>query len=144
MRLSLGFIGYKNPVEDIRQQGDFMKRTLLGILVSIAGAVPVFSNASQHTGAQSARVARRASVMTVEGLMAVRRTQCMNSFGHAAFCDCINGYLPMAVDFRTYVSVTTASAEPRSPTGTAETQRLLELVRTIRDHCVASVVHNPR
>ena len=39
---------------------------------------------------------------SVEAILSDRRARCMRAIGNQAFCDCLNGDLPLAVDFQRY------------------------------------------
>jgi hypothetical protein len=58
-----------------------------------------------------------------------------------AFCDCLNGSLPLAIDFLRYIRVTTAMSVP-SPS--ADDRKLADLILAVRDQCVAAVFPTPK
>jgi hypothetical protein len=60
----------------------------------------------------------------------------MSAIGSPAFCDCLNAYLPLAVDFQTYIAVTTAGAHDQK---SSDNKKLTDLILSSRDICVAKV-----
>ena len=91
---------------------------------------------AQTTGDQASRLARATHETTVEVIMANRRSGCMNAIGSGAFCDCLNGALPLATDFLQYIRVTTAKSVASL---SADDRKLAEVVLAVRDQCVAAV-----
>ena len=111
-----------------------MKRLLLVIVVAAIGG-STFTHTAAQTGDQAVRLARSAFEKSVEVRMADRRSRCMSAIGSPAFCDCLNAYLPLAVDFQTYIAVTTASADNRQ----SSDDKLTDQILSLRDMCVAKV-----
>jgi hypothetical protein len=127
-------------------RGRMMKRILFALLVSAIVASVALPHAIEQykTGDQAARFARKVFAKSIEVIMAERRRQCMAAIGNLAFCDCINGYLPMPADFQTYIKVTTASREGSFEQMTSDDKTIVDAVLTTRNRCVEKVFGNPR
>jgi|HubBroStandDraft_6_1064221.scaffolds.fasta_scaffold1104511_1 hypothetical protein len=125
-----------------------MKRILLAILLGVMVLPSTLTHAAQRptkTGERAAKLARTALQTSVETIMADRRNKCMNAIGSPAFCDCLNGYLPMAADFQKYIVVTTTSrAEFGYEQLTRDDKEIADLIILTRDQCVAKVFATPK
>jgi hypothetical protein len=117
-----------------------MKRLLL-IIIGVAVGGSTFTHTAAQTGDQAVRLARRAFEKSVEVRMADRRFKCMSAIGSPAFCDCLNAYLPLAVDFQTYIAVTTVGAHDQEA---SDDKKLTDLILSSRDMCVAKVFATPK
>lgn len=114
-----------------------MKHLLTAFVVSAIGVMgAIHMHGAQTTGDQARRLARATHETTVEVIMADRRIRCMNAVGSGAFCDCLNGALPLATDFLQYIRITTAQSEVSL---SADDRKLAEVVLAVRDQCVAAV-----
>jgi hypothetical protein len=88
-----------------------MNRFLSAILVgmTVMASTATQASAQRKTGDDARRVSRRAFEISVDVRLADRRSKCMNAIGSPAFCDCLNGYLPLSVDFQRYITVTSTA-----------------------------------
>ena len=107
--------------------------------IGITGATQM--RGAQATGDQAGRLARATHQTTVEVIMADRRAGCMNAIGSGAFCDCLNGSLPLATDFLQYIRVTTVKSVASL---SAEDRKLTDVILAVRDRCVAAVFPTPK
>jgi hypothetical protein len=112
-----------------------VKRICYVILVVAAGATAP-SVAAQYTGRLGTVIGQRAFEASMRGRLDYRRSRCMNAIGSAVFCDCLNGALPLDIDFQQYITVTTADRPDQLPT---IDQRLTDAIIATRDMCVARV-----
>ena len=62
----------------------------------------------------------------------------MNVIGHAGFCDCVSGSLPIDVDFQRYVSVAMEREQSQTQTG------IVNAVLSTRNSCVAAAFGEAR
>jgi hypothetical protein len=102
----------------------------------LAAAVMVIcadSTGARQTGDRETAVAKAAFEASVRVRVRDRRTKCMNVIGHAAFCDCVSGSLPLDVDFQRYVAVALEREQSQDET------RVVNAVLSTRNSCVASV-----
>jgi hypothetical protein len=109
----------------------------LPLLILFTVTVLVTSPLAQYrTGDPSARVAQKTLEKSVETRLADRRGKCMSAIGSPAFCDCLNGALPLEADFQRYITVTTSSTSGQlSP----DDKKIASIILATRDECVARV-----
>jgi hypothetical protein len=105
------------------------------LTVTLALAAAVLPATPQATGGRNSRLAQTAFQLSVTARLAERKSQCMRAIGSNAFCDCLNGALPLDANFQRYVAVTTAPASGSA----ADDQRMVQPIRLARDSCVATV-----
>jgi hypothetical protein len=116
-----------------------MKRPLLAILGSVIvvlASTLTYAGAQRKTGDGTVRLARATLRATVEAIMIDRRSKCMNAIGSQSFCDCLNGSLPLAADFQTYIRITTATSDAQL---TPADRQIADAILVARDRCVATV-----
>ena len=107
----------------------FIATTVAGVIVILASP-----RAQRKTGDDTVRLAQATRQAAADGIMMDRRLMCMKAIGSAAFCDCINGALPLAVDFQRYIRITTTTGELASTD-----RQVADVVLATRDRCVATV-----
>jgi hypothetical protein len=117
-------------------------RGLLWVIFFVVAAVVVaitltHAAPQRHTGDLATSMAGRTFAKSVEARIADRRSKCMSAIGSPAFCDCLNGHLPLAADFQRYITVTTTSSA-NEQLG-ADDKRISDLILVSRDECVAKV-----
>jgi hypothetical protein len=95
------------------------------------------TDAQRKTGDRAVRIARATFEKSVEERLAARRTKCMNAIGSPAFCDCLNGSLPLTVEFQHYIAVTTAGSD--SPQLLVTDPKIASAIRATRNQCVSAV-----
>ena len=110
---------------------------LVGVTVVVASTL-THAGAQRRTGDQAVRLARTAFEKSVEVRLADRRSKCLSAVGSPAFCDCLNGSLPLAVEFQRYIAVTTTSgADSGSVQAQPNDQKTADFILASRDQCVA-------
>ena len=121
-----------------------MKRCLsaiLGGVILILASTLTDADSQWKTGDDTVGLAQATLRATIEAIMADRQSKCMTVIGSRRFCDCLNGSLPLAADFQTYIRITIATGVGQLAPAD---RRVADLVLATRDRCVAAVFQTPK
>jgi hypothetical protein len=111
---------------------------LLTFVTVVSANASLPGDTGQHTGERATRLSRALFTKSVELILADRRSRCMNAFGSAAFCGCLNERLPVETDFDEYIIVaTTPKNDLDYDRMTTKNRQTVDQVLETRDYCVA-------
>ncbi|MDH5180252.1 MAG: hypothetical protein OEZ39_09315 [Gammaproteobacteria bacterium] len=68
------------------------------------------------------------------------RTNCLKSFGHSKFCECIGSSRPVIINFYNYIAITTKSKEELNYNSlNSDDKKIIDNAISAREKCVAKM-----
>ena len=69
-----------------------------------------------------------------------RKNNCLKAFGNEQFCNCLNGKLPMAIDFIEYIQLITSTKDKMGYKSlSTKDKEIVDKVLKVRDQCVEKI-----